>query len=84
MISLGRASPANFGLRYKAGLLASGRRFRARRHDPTGLSPSVAIGDFPVRLVPWRRTATLDLVTTPRTTTHADSTSDSILFVRHY
>ena len=50
VISLGRTSPAAFGLRYKAGLLACGRRFRAVPRSPRGSNSLRLLATFQIVL----------------------------------
>ena len=54
------------------------------RRNPTGLSPSVAIGDFPVRLGNAGQVSRSTKSQLHGDGSPADSTLDSILFVRHY
>lgn len=65
VISLGRTSPATFGLRYKAGLLACGRRFRAPPRSPRGSNSLRLLATFQIDLQAQRGNASLVLVTTP-------------------
>lgn len=66
MISLGRTSPAAFGLRNKAGLLACGRRFRAPPRSPRGSNSLRLLASFQNVLRALGGNASLVLVTTPR------------------
>lgn len=65
MISLGRASPATFGLRNKAGLLAGGRRLRDPGRAPRGSNSLWPLATFQIVLRPGTEAASLVLVTTP-------------------
>ena len=84
VISLGRTSPATFGLRYKAGLLACGRRFRAPPRSPRGSNSLRLLATFQIVLRAQRGHASLVLVTMPCARGRPASTADSFLFVRHY
>lgn len=83
VISLGRASPAAFGLRYKAGLLAGGGPCARAVRDPRGFNSPRLLATFQSSWSLATR-ARLPLVTTPAPSRTPDSTPDSILFVRHY
>ncbi|XP_067951784.1 serine/arginine repetitive matrix protein 2-like [Watersipora subatra] len=65
VISLGRASPAAFGLRYKAGLLALGGPSARAVGDPRGSNSPRPMATFQSSWSPATR-ARLPLVTTPR------------------
>ena len=85
VISLGRASPAVFGLRNKAGLLADGRRSRGLASTPRGYNSPRLLATFQIVLSRLRRAPPRASSSQLRALGNAtDSTSDSILFVRHY